>query len=254
MSMELLVYSPLMEDETENITGWDKDTIRLCIDCKSKVHRQIRGAAKGLGKANLSHTDLEDIYEELLMYLYKSDDYNLNKALERSKTDQMVTLEGYINTCIKYCVTRHCTSSYKEEKMVVHDTGMTDDDGKEYSLLGNIPDNRPVDDMETVMYDLDNICKTFEGQRYRGQDTDIYQIWFIKLLTEGKPQGTYLKILDILDISKKELGMIRSSDNEGIMSAFARAIRVCGTDRAREILRKYVYGAKQIEDVVTSIA
>lgn len=254
MGIEVLIYSPLMEDDSESVTGWEKDTIRLCLDSKSKIYKQIRGAAKGLGKITLSHSDLEDIYEELLMYLYKSDDYNLNKALERSRTDQMVTLEGYINTCIKYCVARHCTTSYKEDKIVLHDNGSTDDDGKEYSLLNNIPDTRPLDDMDTVMYDLENLCRTCEGQRYMGQDTDIYQVWFIKLLTEGMPQDTYLRILDILDISKKELSSIRTSDNDGMMAAFAHAIHICGTDRAKQIIRKYVFGAKQIEDTIMAIA
>ena len=253
MSIEVLVYSPLMEDESENVTGWEKDTVRLCMNCKSRIHKQIRGAAKGLGKITLSHSDLEDIYMELLMYLYKSDDYNLNKALERSKTDQIVTLDGYINTCIKYCVARHCTTSYKEEKIVLHDNGSTDDDGKEFSLLNNIPDTKSLDDMDTVMYDLENLCKTFEGQRYMGQDTDIYQVWFVKLLTEGMPQEIYLKILDILDVSKKELSSIRNSDTDGLMASFAKATHICGTEKAKEIMRKYVYGAKQIEDAVLAL-
>lgn len=254
MDLEMLVYSPLMEEESQDVTGWEKDTVELCQRERGKIYSQIRGQAKILGKMNLAHSDLEDIYEDLLIYLYHSDDYNIAKAIERSKTDQIVSIDGYISICVKYCVARFLSSQFKENKMVVHDTVSTDSDGKEHDLLSNVPDSSSLDEMDTMMYDLETLCRAYEGQRYQGQDTDIYQIMFIKLLTEGKREGLYSKVLEILDISKKELGNVRTSDNNEIMLAFAHAIRICGADRAREILRKYVFGANQIEKTILSIA
>ena len=51
---------------------------------KSKVYAQIRGIAKGLRKRPLQVTDVDDLYQQIVEYLHRSDDYNIDKAIERS--------------------------------------------------------------------------------------------------------------------------------------------------------------------------
>lgn len=113
MGLEMLVYCPPMEEGVDDVTGWNKETIDYVTKHRTKVCNQIRGIAKNIRKHNLQPSDVEDIYEEVMLYLYKCDDYNIGKAIERSSTNNIVTLEGYLNVCIKYCVVRHCTNMYK---------------------------------------------------------------------------------------------------------------------------------------------
>lgn len=250
MGIEMLVYCPPMEEGNDDVTGWNKETIEYVSTHKSKVYAQIRGLAKNIRRHNLQPTDVEDIYSEILMYLYSSDDYNLSKAVERSSTSNIVSLEGYLNVCIRYCVIRHCTTMYKEEKETVRDY-VNDEDGKELSILDNVADSRSKDHMESVLYDLAAICKGCEVLRYK-YGPDIYMVWFIRLLTLSKKnKDLYKEILGILGISKKELGNIeRYAAEDELMTTFAKAIDITGVDGAIEIIRPYVFSAKKIEETV----
>ena len=249
--LELLVYSPLMEDDSENTEGWEKATIDYVQKHKSKVCNQIRGIAKTLRKSTLQTFDVEEIYSEIVMYLYKCDDYNLSKAVERSRSDSIVSLDGYVNTCIKFCVSRYCTQMYKSEKDIVSDHITSDEDGKELSILDTIADTKAGENIEEMMYDLESLCKCSESMRYK-YGPDIYMIWFIRLLTLNKPgEGLYKDILSILGITKKELSNIeRYTADDELMLTFAKSIHICGVDSAIDIIRPYVYSAQKIEDTI----
>lgn len=256
MDLEMLVYCPLMEDVSEDVTGWDKATIDYVSRNKSKVYNQIRGIAKTLRKKNLQATDIDDIYEEVLIYLYNCDDYNLSKAVERSSSGTIVSLEGYLNVCIKFCVMRYCTSMFKEEKEIIHEVVNPDSDDKELCLLDNIADVRSSEHIETILYDLESICKSCEPLRYK-YGPDIYLILYIRLLTlncKDSPE-LYKDILNILGISKKELNAIEKlSVEDELMTSFVKAIDITGVKRAIEIIRPYVYSAKRIEDTILAYA
>lgn len=254
MKLEMLVYVPLMEEGNEDVTGWDKETIAYVSKYKSKVYSQIRGIAKSIRKHNLQTTEVEEIYSDILMYLYNCDDYNISKAIERSNTNTIVSLEGYLNTCIRCCVIRHCTSSYKEEKEHIRDT-YTDDDGKELSIFDSIPDSRSAEHMDVVMYDLDSLCKSYETMRYR-YGPDIYLVWYIRLLTMAhNSESLYKDVLNILGISRKELLAIEKlAAEDELMTTLAKAVNLAGLEKALNIIKKYVYSAKKIEDTVIAFS
>lgn len=254
MSIEMLVYCPLMEEGNENVTGWDKETIAYVSEHKGKVYSQIRGIAKSIRKHNLQTTEVEDIYSDILMYLYNCDDYNISKAIERSSTDTIVSLEGYLNTCIRCCVIRHCTTSYKEEKEHVKDT-YTDDDGKELSIFDSIADTKSTEHMDLVMYDLESLCKSYEILRYK-YGPDIYMIWYIRLLTILHHNSKlYKDILGILGITRKELLNIEQKAAEDeLMTTLAKAVNIAGIENAIRIIRPYVYSANKIDDTIIAFS
>ncbi len=252
MSIEVLVYCPPMEEGNEDVTGWDKETIEYVSSHKSKVYAQIRGIAKSLRKHNLQSTDVEDIYSDILMYLYNCDDYNLTKAIERSRTNNMVSLEGYLNTCIRCCVVRHCTSMYKEEKEQVREN-YKDDDGKELSIFDSIADSKSTEHIDEVMYDLESLCKSYETLRYK-YGPDIYLVWYIRLLTISQHKDELFKdILNVLGISKKELSNIeRLAAEDELMTTLAKAINIIGVTKSIDIIKPYVFSANKIEEAISS--
>lgn len=248
MSLEAIIYCPLMEEGVDDVTGWDKQTIAYVSKHRHKVYAQIRGIAKNTRRHNLQTSDVEDIYSEVLEYLYSCDDYNISKAVERSSTNTIVTLEGYVNACIKYCVVRHCTSMYKDEKEVIHDT-IHDEDGKELSLLDNIADSKS--DMDYVLYDLEAICRSCESVRYK-YGVDIYQLWFVRLLTLSNDK-LYKDMLDILGISRKELVQVeKKAAEDELMTTFTKAISIIGIENAIHVIRPYVYSAPKIEETIST--
>lgn len=247
MNLQLLVYSPLKEEE-QSLSGWCKSTIDYIEANRNRVVRTIKGIAKNISKQNLQSADVEDIYSEILMYLYKCDDYNIEKAIDRSSSGTIVSLEGYVNSCVKYCVIRYITTAYKVDKETVRE--YTDRDGKELSIFDTISDSK-VADFERLIYSMDQQCKMSEHIRYK-YGPDIYMIWYVRLLTMSNGQEeTYKDILDVLGISKKELLSIeRNAYQDDIMKNFAKSISNSGIDESISILEKYVYSAQKIKEVV----
>lgn len=253
MSTEFLVYSPLLEEGSDNQVGWDKSTVDFIIKNRSKVYRQIKGIAKKY-RRDVQQADVEDMYMDILQYIYHASDYDINKAYENSGDNSVLSLEGYLNVCINLCVLRFCVSLNEIDKYVVHDRVLKDGEF-EFSLLDNATDKDSLERIEQVMYDLDELCKSTEPFRYK-YGVDIYMVWFIRLLSLGESDSkSYQSVLSLLGVSKKDLSIIKkaSSDDEDIMSSFARAISIIGVDRAIPIIRKYVYCADKIEAVMNNV-
>lgn len=244
-SLSGLIYSPLVEEE-QPVTGWSKATIEFVTNNKTKVINSIRGIGKSLNKQFLQKADIDDIYMEILHYLYTCDDYNVDKAIERSNnTGVIVPLEGYVHSCVKYCVLRYLTDKYKKEKHFINDYVKGRD---ELSIFDTIPDkNKTEMDSHT---DLEDICENIKSKRY-AYGVDVYQIWFIRLKTMSiNKNDKYQEILDVLNISTKDVSFVEKSDTEGIMMSIAKAVTLLGVDASLNIIRKYVYSAKNIEKVI----
>lgn len=249
--MGTLVYAPLMEQSTEDCSGWSKETIAYITQKrnKRKIERQIRGIARGL-RRNIQATDVEDIFSEIVLYMYRSDDYNLNKAIERSNSGSIVSLDGYINSCIKYCVIRYCANLNGRDRATVSDTVYSQDDDKEMSIFDTIPDSNSEITLDHLIYDLDTLCKSCECLRYR-YGPDIYLVWYIRLLTMDRQNSEiYNSILNILGISKFDLQNIERVNEDEVMISFAKAINLYGVDEAKRIIKPYVFSAQLIEDTV----
>lgn len=248
MSLSDVIYSPLAEEEKQ-LAGWFKSTIDYVESNKTKVHNSIRGIAKSLNK-NLQRADVEDIYMEIIEYLYSCDDYNVSKAYERSNAGVIVSLEGYVHTCIRFCVIRYVTSSFNNDKHIMSEH-ITDEDGKELSLFDTIYDSKNSIQFSTPLYPLDTICKSFECDRY-AFGPDIFQVWFVRMLTIIYEKAeSYKDILQVLGITKKEIdGVEKESNADGAMISIAKAITLITAEEAVSILKKYTYSAEQIQKVV----
>lgn len=250
MKLQLAVYSPFMEEE-KPVAGWCKDTIEYVNNNRSRVIKSIRGMASSMNRKSLQIADVEDIFSEIVMYLYKCDDYNIYKAIERSSSGSAVSLEGYVNACIKFCVRRYLTTEYDMEKTKIRET--RDIDGRELSIFDTISDGKSEEEFASVLIDLEQHCKICEHLRYK-YGPDIFMIWYIRLLTlaEGMSE-LYKDILNILGISKKELNSIeRKTYQDEMMISFANSISNYGVERAIEIIENYVYSANKIKELVLS--
>lgn len=240
-----LVYSPLKEEE--NLTeGWSKDTIDYAVNNKRKIYKAIRGVAKSKGKI-LPNADVEDIYQTVLDYLYRCDDYKIEKAY----TDKaFVSLEGYVHTCTKYCVIRYVTDMYTDEKNKISENTY-DDEGKELSIFDTIADKKADINCDDMGMTLRKVCKQFESYRY-GFGPDIFMLWFIRLETIlYHKEDRYKDILTILGVTKKELSDIeRRTCTDGAMLSIAKAVSVIGVKESINVLKDFTYSYKNIEAVV----
>lgn len=247
MNLQPLVYSPLKEEE-QSVSGWSKETVDYINNNRSRVIKVIKGIAKGKSRKQLQASDVDDIYSEILMYMYKSDDYNIAKAVERSSNGTMVSLEGYVNSCIRFCVIRYITTKYKLEKDTVRE--FTEQDGKELSIFDTLSDGGEQS-YEDLMYDIDEQCKVSEYLRYKF-GPDIYMLWYVRILTMLHGKGNmYKDILTVLGVSKKDLENIeKNAYQDDTMRSFARCVSNCGLEKSIDIIENYVYSANNIKNLV----
>lgn len=248
MNITECVYSPLLE-ESDSTAGWSKETIEYVYKNRSKVYSSIRGIAKSLSKI-LPTADVEDIYAEVLLYMYNCDDYNINKAINRSSSGSMVSLEGYVHSCIKYCVMRYVTKKNKREKNIIKET-IVDEDGREQSIFDTIPDsslNRPY---ENMVYDISAVLKAAESRRYY-YGPDLYLVWYIRLLTvDYSDKSVYKDILEVLEVDKKELSDLeKRSRSDELMVSIAKAVTKSNIEDALKEFEKYVYSFERIKSVI----
>lgn len=241
-----LVYCSLLEEESTP-NGWSKSTVEYVLSHRSHVTRTIRGIAKNIGRI-CQQSEVDDIHEELLHYLYKSDDYSIEKACN-TETGTVVSLDGYIHTCIKNCVKRYITEEAEHERKQVRET-VREEEGKELSLFDTIPD-KADQGFDNIFYNLESLCEAYESCRYQS-GIDIFQMWYIRLLTlQYKKKEAFDAILEIIGVSNRDiLNLKRTSTCEGPMLSIAKAVSLTGLDKSIEIIKKHTYSANQIEQVV----
>lgn len=245
-----LVYSPLIEEDIQD-DGWGKSTISYATQYKTKCLQSIRGISRGFGKT-LQKAELEDLYSGLIVYLYGTEDYDVSKAVERSsKEGSIVSLEGYVHSCIRYYILRQLNQVDKKQPHTVPES-QKDTDGKEVSLFDRIASDTSQERFEDYDYNLKDICELYEPKRY-AYGADLFQIWFIRLLTmKYNKNDLFVEIMNVLGISKKDINFLsKLSNTEETMNSFARAITISGVDKAIDILRHYTFSADKLESVIT---
>ena len=243
-----ILYTPLKEEEI--CKGWNKMTVTYAIKNMSDIKKAIYTFSRATSKI-LQEADIDDCYEEFLLYLHNTNDYDMDIACERSsgKKEDIISLESYVYTFLKFVVLRHIKKRTKIEVIEKSEICRTEDN-EEFSLFDSII---TIDkyEYETVeeenMNDLKTVCSTYEAYRYK-YDFDIFEVWFIKLLCiKYQKDNLYKDILEILNIQKSDITKVGGSD---LMYKIAKGISLSGIDKSIETLKGFVYSADKIEKVV----
>ena len=249
-TLEELLYSPLEEEENARIEGWEKDTVEYATNNKSRVIKQIRNLASGKYKKGLQTQDVEDIYSELMLYLYKHEDYDLVKAVNRASSSNIVSLEGYVNVCIKFCTLRFLTDMINNERELVHETISKEDN--DISIWDAIADTRSEINIENMDVNLEEFCSSCEPMRYRF-GPDLYLVMYVRLITPRiDGDRVYTSLLNAIGISKNSIAKLNNNSEDAVIANFAKAISLTEPKEAIRILEKYVYGASAIRKVVAA--
>lgn len=249
MNLSESIYCPL-KDEEQSLVGWNKSTVEYARDNKDKLISMIRGMTASSRKL-IQPGDVQDIYMELMQYLYKSDDYNISKAYFNSSNPGMiVSLGGYIASCLKNTVRRYIHDKYRVDSNEIKDRVISKEGGKELLLFDTISDTRTENSFEKLEYDLDVLCEQYQSLRYE-YGVDLYLIWYIKLRKANNECKNDKDILEVIGIKKKDIQRINNEiREEGPIYSIARAISITGVNNAIDIIRKYVYGADNIDKIM----
>lgn len=253
MDLKRFVYTALKEEETTE--GWNKTTVDYVIENEKRVRSIIRGSLrKRLGYINSS--DVDEIYSDICIYFFRVDDYNISKAtrIEVNGKEEILPIEGYIFKSIDFCVKRFIHNKYSRESSLVS-SEVKRSDGDIVDLLNTVIDNKTDLELENIMVDLNQHCKHCESMRYK-YGIDIFQVWFIGLLTINKKldSSCYDTIMNILGINKKDLRNIGiKSHEDDTLLEFAMGISKHGVQESIEIIKPYIYSADIIEETINNL-
>lgn len=240
-------------EEQPTVKGWDKSTVSFLLNHRNSINELIRKTAASRFGRELSEADVDDIFSESLLYFYSCDDYNICKAIDRSSTDNIVSLDGYIHSCVRYCVLRYLTNMWKDEKECISEEVLNENEDS-VSLYDKAPSINRENSLDNVGIDLEQICKQYEGMRYY-YGADLYLVWYIKLLTmkNNIPEKYGEIIMQNAGISKHNAEVINSNNEESNpMIDIAKAVTIQGIEESIDVLQKYVYGSCKIKEVILS--
>jgi hypothetical protein len=253
--LEAIIYSDLKEPIETESESWEKETVKYAIDHRDKLLTHIRRIAASMTKRQIQKADAEDILSNLYFYLRKYEDYDVNIAIERSRNGTTPTLEKYVLKCAQFCVQRHLTDTYNQDKDRIKDTEtpISDKNGVPTSIFDRIADPSSEDDFESILANLEDYCQQYQYARNK-YGADLYLVLYLRLLTDGKPEQVYDSLLDVLNISKREMYATIKGVHEGeIITTITGAASAHQKEQALEIIGKYVYGAAKIREIADSL-
>lgn len=250
MCLETLVYSGL-KDDPKNVEGWDKRTIDYVQKFKSKVCSNIRSIAASRARL-LQTADVEDVYCDLIMYLYNADDYSIEKGYERSSSGQLVPLEGYVFSLTKYCVYRYLTNMYDKEKVEITIVKADENSDKEWNLYDNIKDESVEEVLDKALCNIKDLCDESTGDRYR-IGADIYMIVYVRLLTTiHNKKYAYKSMLKLLGVPDNLRVEDKENKHIGLMLDFIKAISVSGEEESLKEIGRHVYQRQLIDIAIAA--
>lgn len=244
------VYS-IPFDETE--AGWDKQTVRYVMENQRTVRDWIRRYSK---KYNMLDSDMDDISMEVYMYFCNHSDYDIGKAVERSKGNTVTPIDGYVNKCIEFIVKQFYNKRSKYMQHIVSDeTKSADGD-----MVSLIELNSSSEDDTDSIQELEELCEMYESKR-NVLGYDMFTLLYIQInlmmFDTNFNDSDVDELLEIFDI-KRDIAV--KEDTTDLKNSIAKALSICmyeehecGTDsveRAANIVRRFVYGSNQIDKAI----
>lgn len=223
------MIKPIIFEGELSSNRWDKLTVKFALEAKPKLMALINKKLLRYGLAG--QIEANEIYQELLLYLKSTKDYDLTYKC---------TLEAYVVVCLKNIIKRAVTSYYKYTSMLVYNVVY---DEKELSILDSIPDERYMPDYVDVYEDV----KSAECLRYK-YGVDIPLLVYLRFLCDD--DETYRGLVELL-LGIKYVSEFRALEKklrqDEVFIAFISALSNLDKQDALRALKKIVYGAESIE-------
>jgi len=247
-SIQAALYTyPFEGDSAEK--GWSKSTVIYLIENRDKVYRTIRGMVKNM-RCIINSYDVDDLYQEILEYMSSCEDYDVSKAYSKRGDGTIVGIEGYVHSCVKFCIKRYITRNYRITKNHI-DNIVKDEAGDDNSIFNYIPDQKSYTQYSDKLLSIEEICKNSEEKRYKF-GMDIFTMFYVAMVLEKIDKRHKMKeVITALNIIGKELEDTRiRAERDGIASEIARAVALTNLEKAIEEIGKYVYGKESIDKLI----
>ena len=243
-----LLYSGLKESKVEE-KSWDKKTVQWVLANESKVKQFINNIGYKMRNSQIQKGCVEDIYHIVLVYFYKSKDYDVEKA---NSGDREVSIDGYIFACVRGCVLNYMTTEIGHEVKSI--TVKSDSDGEVIDVWNKVSDARAESEFSIVENDLYAVLKAYRYKQYRF-GVDMYRVVLIRLLLSAldKPDSDYFQIMEIMDINIQNLKKAESkAASDDMMKEIVSCVIHMDVWKAIDIVKENVHCGSAIVDMIAN--
>lgn len=220
-----------LKEEPPKKEYWEKSTIEYAIGARSGILRMI----KAYGRGRITPSEAEDVFSNLLEYLYKSEDYSLERASVNE--GNIMDVGAYVKNCLYLCIKRYMTNKYNNR------VDLRDD------LTGEEDASKERDFTEVDYSDLDRHLRALRCKRYKYGD--MYLVLYITCLCDGENRDKIDRALKALGI-KVEPSAVKDEEFMQAISSVSFALEK-NRERTINLLEGHIYGADSIKDAILNI-
>lgn len=224
-----------------------KRTIEYALENEVAIKRKISNAmsTKKYGTAE----DENSVFSDLIEYLAKSNDYDIINEYDAGISVEK-GIERYVINCAYICIKRVSSSQAKEHNMKISYNAKNED--SECSLLDVLKDSSAEEDIADTMYlDVDSYIKPLQSKEIKYGENIISLLYAcIKTESENLSKNQKKKVINTVVGQVRYVSEIRR--DEDILIAI-RALSKLSEDGALSTLRKYLYGAAQIDRIIEAV-
>lgn len=242
MTVLSTILFDLKEDE-ESTASWDKETVRYMLSNRRGVESIIRSTIK---KNRLQRVDVEDVFQDLLMDMYKKEDFN--EYME----DGIKNIFRFIAKRLEFIMHRYTSEYYEEEKHRVDNVVKYEDD-EELTLLDTVAADNTAEKELINRIEYEDISSFIEAVEHKRHifGFDLFQVLYIylKLHTSGVKEDDIWNFISV--ITKIERKIIKDSysavmaDNN-IRNAIT-AMVMTSVEDGINVIGEYIYGRTQLD-------
>lgn len=235
-------------DGEPDVSGWNKSTVDYAIKYSEKLKNFISSRIIKYSDSVIDDTD--ELYQEVLLELYKAEDFRAFDLDENSKLSS--TIANYVYKRTEYVIStfrdKMCNIRRKRCSNVVRD-----EDGESIEIFEFIPDGK--DDYEYLLYDdVESFLKPLEPRRFEF-GFDLFQVLYISIAA-NKMKINSDKVFKLLALlNSKEVYIIKQWYLELLGDEDIESV-VLALNKCKDItpLEKYVFGINQLKTMLKNLS
>lgn len=224
--------------------GFNKLSVKYVIGHTKSVRRVIANTIITRRHTSaVSNEEVDDVYEELVVYLATHEDYNPNRIAEGST--EPIPIKAFVNKIADFCTRQYLRECQRANARLVRDEAAEE-------IITMTPDKSQEEAMDAV--EIDNIAsyvEALEGNRYKYRaELDLYAFLYIRLKSFDWGYDRQEQLLRIFGTTKKEMDELakRACKDEVIQDL--KIMMLDHREAFIQHLRKHVYGVDHIDFVI----
>lgn len=224
--------------------GFNKASVRYAVDKSSLVRKVIANTIITRRHTSaVSNEEVDDVYEELIMYLATHEDYNPNRIAEGNI--EPIPIKAFVNKIADFCTRQYLRECQRINARLVRNEAAEE-------IINMTPDRGQEEDLDIAeIANMESYIEALEGNRYKYKaELDLYAFLYIRLQSFDWGYDRQEQLFRIFGTTKKEMDELAKKACKDEKIQDLKIMMLDYRDEFIKHLRKHVYGVDYIDFVV----